>query len=102
MTRPIDLGRLIPLSKVPELPCLPDGRRGRRIHVATIRRWASRGVGGVRLRVTRVGGMTCTTEGWLHAFFDAVSAQQQPSPDAPAGRTADPAQVEAELDAAGL
>jgi len=64
----------IPLCQVPRLAWLPRRRRGRKIHQATIFRWAQHGIHGVRLEVIRVGGTRCTSEAALRRFFAALSA----------------------------
>jgi hypothetical protein len=64
----------IPLCQVPRLAWLPRRRRGRKIHVATIFRWAQHGIHGVRLEVVRIGGTRCTSEAALRRFFAALSA----------------------------
>ncbi len=40
---------------------LPRRREGKRPHVATLYRWASHGIHGVRLETLRVGGTLCTS-----------------------------------------
>jgi hypothetical protein len=42
-------------------------------HAATLYRWASRGVRGIRLEIIRVGGRTCTSEEALARFFERLS-----------------------------
>lgn len=59
---------LIPLADVPKLPWLPK-RNGKRLHKSTVFRWAQRGVGGIKLKTTRIGGARCTTEAALREFF---------------------------------
>ncbi|MEX2217051.1 MAG: DUF1580 domain-containing protein [Phycisphaeraceae bacterium] len=51
-------------------PCKANGKR---IHIATITRWARRGLRGVRLRTVKFGRTPCTTEAWLHEFFEALA-----------------------------
>jgi hypothetical protein len=46
----------------------------RRTDPATVRRWASRGLRGVRLRVLAFGRQRYTTEEWLRQFAEAVGA----------------------------
>ena len=48
---------------------LPHRRSGRRPHVATLYRWASEGLRGVRLETMQVGGTTCTSIEALQRFF---------------------------------
>jgi hypothetical protein len=59
---------------------LPPGRRGRPTHPRTLYRWATRGLGGVRLEVIRVGGRTCSSYEALQRFVDALSATGTPEP----------------------
>lgn len=42
------------------------------VHPATVYRWASSGIAGVRLRCASLGGRRATTREWLQEFFDAV------------------------------
>ena len=49
-------------------------------HYVTIWRWARQGLQTksgrrVYLRYVRVGGKLCTTEDWLHQFFEALAAE---------------------------
>lgn len=48
---------------------LPTRRRGRPAHAATLFRWASKGLHGVRLEVVQVGGTKCTSKQALQRFF---------------------------------
>lgn len=43
-------------------------------HTATCRRWARRGISGVRLRTAMVGGTRCTTLADFEQFVAAVTA----------------------------
>ena len=62
---------LIPVREVPAaLPLQPGGRR---IHLATVYRWMSRGVRGVRLEWIRIGGHTFTSREALVRFVEATS-----------------------------
>jgi hypothetical protein len=45
-----------------------------RPHLATIHRWATRGLRGVRLEFAQVGGTRVTSEEALQRFFDALAA----------------------------
>jgi hypothetical protein len=60
-----------PLTDVPKH--LPPRSGGKRVHVATPFRWASRGVRGIRLEVVRLGGRTYTSEEALLRFFQRIS-----------------------------
>jgi hypothetical protein len=44
---------------------------------ATLYRWISPGVNGIRLETIRVGGSTCTSEAALQRFFDRLSEVRQ-------------------------
>lgn len=52
---------------------LPCRRAGRPTHPATLHRWRTQGLRGVRLESVRVGGVLCTSEAALVRFFDALS-----------------------------
>lgn len=52
---------------------LPRRRRGSRPHASTLYRWATRGLGGVRLEVIRVGGTLCTSQAALQSFFQELT-----------------------------
>ena len=49
---------------------LPRRRAGKRPHVATLYRWASEGVQGVKLDTLRVGGTLCTSLEALQRFCE--------------------------------
>lgn len=53
---------------------LPRRRAGKRPHVATLYRWASRGLREIRLETIQVGGTMCTSIEALQRFFDRLSA----------------------------
>ena len=81
---------------------LPALRSGKRVHVATLYRWATYGVRGVRLESQKVGGTVVTSLEAIRRFSERVTAAARPaSPPAPAAaRRA--ASVDAELDRHGL
>lgn len=62
-----DSEQFIPLTEVPEH--LPIRRKGKKIHISTVWRWASKGVGGRKLQTWRVGGTTCTTPSAIDEFI---------------------------------
>jgi hypothetical protein len=64
---------LIRLNDVPRLTWLPRRRGGARLAVPTVHRWCARGLRGCRLHYVSVGGVRCTTEQWLRAFFAALA-----------------------------
>ena len=57
---------------------LPRRRKGKRPAVSTIFRWAQRGVRGVRLETTQVGGTKCTSLQALQRFCDRLSSADSP------------------------
>jgi hypothetical protein len=66
----IDLSEeLIPLTQVPALPFVPRRRRGKKLNVATVFRWAQQGIAGTRLEIIRFGGTLCTNRSALLEFF---------------------------------
>ncbi len=95
--------KLIPLRDIPALEWLPSRRAGARLALATVHRWAIRGVGGRRLRTVRVGGCLCTTESWLMDFFAAGAPGADTSPTyTPARRRRAAEKAKTELAAAGF
>jgi len=56
-----------------DLPDLLPRRRGRKVHLSTIYRWADRGVGGIRLETTRIGGVLYTSHEALAEFTRLLS-----------------------------
>jgi hypothetical protein len=67
---------------------MPRRHKGRTVHIATVFRWAQRGVRGVRLEVARVGGVTCTTEAAVRRFIAALSAPRVSDPAPPCSAAA--------------
>jgi len=63
---------LIPLRQVAAMR--PAGRKGRPLHVATVYRWATRGIRGVRLEVIRLGGSLYSSREAVQRFADRLSA----------------------------
>lgn len=106
MNEPIDLGSLIPIAAVPAV--LPLSPSGKPVHVSAVHRWVDKGLRGVRLRVTAVGGRLHTSREWLRDFFDGVAAARglaasdpPPPPRTPARREREVAQAAAACEAAG-
>ena len=52
---------------------LPKRRGGKRPHVATLYRWAKRGLRGVVLETLQVGGTLCTSREALQRFFESLT-----------------------------
>jgi Protein of unknown function (DUF1580) len=82
-TQPIDLTleQPLPLSDVPKLDWIPLRRGGRRLHVATVHRWCTRGIRGVKLAFVQLGGTRVTTIEALLRFFNALTATEGPQSD---------------------
>jgi hypothetical protein len=82
---------------------LPRRRQGKRPHVATLYRWADRGVHGVKLETLRVGGTLCTSLEALQRFCERCT-----DPSAPVSATTSKAReceiknAERELELAGI
>ena len=57
---------------------LPCRRAGKRPHVATLYRWAKRGLQGKQLETIQIGGTMCTSVEALQRFFDRLGAKQVP------------------------
>ena len=70
--RVIDLESETVLSLTEAAKRLPTRRAGKRPHVATLYRWASRGLRGIRLETLQVGGTMCTSVEALQRFFDQL------------------------------
>lgn len=105
MTIDIHSERLVPLGAVPRLGLIPARRRGSRLHVATVHRWALRGLRGVRLETVQVGAQRCTSVEALGRFFERAARQREAGAAAKTTAPANPAhqeRVEAELDRLGL
>ena len=93
----ISMEGVIPLTKAARItPGEP--------HVATLFRWASRGVGGVKLEVLRVGGRTCTSREAIQRFCNRLTAGEPTEPTIRTTRSRERAAIraEAELEAQGL
>ncbi len=56
---------------------LPRRRSGRRPHPATLYRWATDGLRGVRLETIQVGGTTCTSIEALQRFFERLGKAER-------------------------
>lgn len=64
--------QLMPLGQAArQLPAL---RGGRPVNPATLRRWASKGLRGVKLETLRCGGTVVTSREALQRFFSALSS----------------------------
>jgi hypothetical protein len=70
-----DPKRLLTLKQAAGL--MPRLRSNRPVTMATIWRWATYGLRGIRLETIQVGGVKCTTRVALQAFFEAVQAARE-------------------------
>lgn len=82
---------------------VPRRRRGRKVSVSTIYRWASRaGHRGVRLETLRVAGSLCTSAEALQRFFDRLTSADFASEADPGPEKRNHSSVERELTEYGL
>jgi len=92
----------IPLTQVPKvIRWLPRRRRGRKLNIATVFRWAQRGLRGVRLETISIGGTKCTSEEALKRFFARLSSFGA-SPESPRQRELEIEVAEQVLKTAGF
>ena len=75
----IDLKEESVLSLVEAAKKLPRRRAGKKPHVATLYRWASHGLKGIRLETIQVGGTLCTSIEALQRFFERLSGPRSES-----------------------
>jgi hypothetical protein len=98
--------RIDEMLSIRQLCRLFPGRGGRGISRATVARWMFRGVGGVRLASTKVGGARYSSRSAVDEFLAALNGQAHDGKSAPV-RLARHRQlaieaVERELDRAGI
>ena len=80
---------------------LPKLRADRPVSAATIWRWASHGLRGIKLETARVGGTTVTSPAALRRFFAALGDKpESPVPTSTSDHRAE--QTAAELEAIGI
>ena len=102
---PVDLERetVVPFTQVAKLGIIPTRRKGARLNLRTLHRWASTGVKGVILPSLLVGAQRVTSVEALLRFFEAVSAKaNRRSESAKGGRTTSGPDLNEELDRLGL
>jgi hypothetical protein len=83
---------------------------GSRLHPATIWRWSTKGVRGIRLETRKLGGRSLTSKEALERFTTALAEagpitrenHTSPRPRSPERRLKEIATAEAELASAGL
>jgi hypothetical protein len=92
----------IPLRQAAKL--LPCRRQGKPAHVATLYRWAHRGLRGVRLETVQIGGTLCTSREALQRFFERLDRRPDPVSIAttPASRRRAAERAERELQRLGI
>ena len=82
---------------------LPRRRTGKRPHVATLYRWAARGMRGVKLETIRVGGTLCTSLEALQRFCARLTDPTAPPEErSSVERTHAVESAEEQLDALGF
>jgi hypothetical protein len=72
--------QLLRLQKARDV--IPPRRNDTKVSLATLHRWITHGVRGVRLEVVKVGGMTYTSDEAIARFIAAVSAVGSHGPTA--------------------
>lgn len=72
--------KLITLTEAAQHPMLPSRRGGRARHKETIRRWATSGIHGRKLRTVMVGGIRCTTVEWMYEFILSETLENRTTP----------------------
>jgi len=75
---PIDIHHENVLTFSEAAKLLPRRRAGRKTHVSTLYRWASRGVRGIVLETLQIGGTSCTSKEALQRFFDHLQVTVRP------------------------
>jgi hypothetical protein len=91
-----------PISFAEAARRLPRLRNGRPVSPATLWRWASHGLRGVRLETVRVGGTCCTSLEALRRFFERIGLSAGDRPSAPQLSTRRAEAGGAELDRLGI
>lgn len=52
----------------------------KKVHIKTLKRWVTKGVGGVRLRAKKIGGIWHTTTEWLNEFQESLTRKSLKQP----------------------
>lgn len=65
--------KLVPLSDVPALPCVPTSKGGKPVAVNTIYNWYRRGCRGVRLEVVPRGHTLFTSVEAIQRFYERLA-----------------------------
>jgi len=98
----IDLEREQVLSLRQATDSLPRLRQGRRVHISTVYRWISRGVGGVRLEAVKLGRTLVTSREALQRFADRLTEDAGDGVEDSRAQRERSKQVGRELDRLGL
>ncbi len=69
-----DQSRSTELVRLSRAAAIVEKFTGERPHVATIHRWATRGLAGCKLETAYAGGYRRTSETWICQFFRCVTA----------------------------
>ena len=100
----IESERVISLTEAAEH--LPRRRGSKKPHVATLYRWASRGLRGVQLESIPIGGTLCTSAEALQRFFERLAELRKPAAEVivvgPTARQRAARQAECELEKLGF
>lgn len=98
--------KLLTFRELIRLNMIPRRRGRRRLHVATLYRWATDVTRGVRLETLTTPGGLVTSREAVARFFEALTIAGNVTPDAPirtpARRVRDEKRAAAVLDAAGV
>ena len=97
----IDLQQENILSMSEAAKRMPRIRSGRRVHIATLYRWATSGVSGVKLETLRVGGTLCTSMEAIQRFAERCT-DPSAKPSTSASRRREIRKAERELTAEGI
>ena len=97
----IDLHTEHLLSLPAAVKALPRTRTGKATHIATVYRWISRGIRGVRLESIRVGGALYTSREAIQRFADRLTGSGAVRDPAPRRTELQP-DTDAKLDRFGL
>jgi hypothetical protein len=73
--RKCDPKELLTMRRTAEL--MPRLRNDRPVTAATVWRWATYGLQGIRLETIVIGGVRCTSRGALQEFCEAVKAAKE-------------------------
>jgi hypothetical protein len=69
-----EFGSCFPISEVPNR--IPKTSRGQEVSIATVLRWSTKGLKGIRLETIRIGATRCTWDDALWRFFERISESE--------------------------